>query len=258
MPDPSKSESSTPESHAGAGNPFQDAIDLIDEARNTLKGLQEDGAVGFNIAEPAANVVEEWGKPLPTAKTASQGGRESLDSIREDLGDCTRCKLSKERNAIVFGAGNPEARLVFVGEGPGYEEDRQGLPFVGAAGELLTKIIGAMSLSRDDVYICNILKCRPPRNRDPEPDEIETCSPFLRRQLKAIDPEFICALGSFAARTLLDTQTPISRLRGRFHDYHGIRLLPTYHPAFLLRNPERKRDVWEDMKMLMREMGLKS
>jgi DNA polymerase len=146
--------------------------------------------------------------------------------------------------------------LVFVGEGPGYEEDRQGEPFVGAAGQLLTKIIQAMNLTRDQVYICNIIKCRPPGNRNPKADEIQTCSPFLVRQLKAIAPEFIVALGTFAAQTLLETSEPISRMRGRFYDYRGIKLMPTYHPAFLLRNPEKKRDVWEDVQKLMKEMGI--
>jgi DNA polymerase len=140
-----------------------------------------------------------------------------------------------------------------VGEGPGFEEDRQGKPFVGAAGQLLTRIIEAIKLSRSQVYSCNIIKCRPPENRNPKPDEIKRCSPFLERQIAAIQPDFICALGTFAAQRLLQTTTPISRLRGRFHQYRGIKVLPTYHPAYLLRNPDKKRDVWEDMKMLMKE-----
>ena len=152
----------------------------------------------------------------------------------------------------MFGVGNPDAQLVFVGEGPGRDEDRQGEPFVGAAGELLTRIIQAIKLTREQVYIANIVKCRPPENRNPEPGEIETCLPFLERQLKAINPRFIVALGKVAAQTLLGSEAPISRLRGRFHDYGGIRLLPTYHPAYLLRNPGAKRAVWEDMQMLMK------
>ena len=151
--------------------------------------------------------------------------------------------------------GDPRARLVFVGEGPGYEEDQKGEPFVGAAGQLLTKIIQAIQLSRSEVYICNIVKCRPPGNRNPTQDEMAACLPFLRRQLSAVAPDFICALGSVAARTLLETETPISKLRGHFHHYMGIRVMPTYHPAYLLRNPEKKREVWEDMKMLMKAMG---
>ena len=147
------------------------------------------------------------------------------------------------------------AKLVFVGEGPGFEEDQQGLPFVGPAGQLLTRIIEAIKLDRTQVYICNVIKCRPPGNRNPQPDEINACFPFLERQLASIQPDFIVALGTFAAQTLLGTATPISRLRRRFHDYNGIKVLPTYHPAYLLRNPDKKRDVWEDMKMLMKEYG---
>ena len=190
--------------------------------------------------------MARWHQPLA-------GVPETLDTIRKDLGDCQRCGLCRMRKHIVFGVGNPEARLVFVGEGPGRDEDLQGEPFVGAAGQLLTRIIQAIKMTREEVYIANIVKCRPPDNRNPLPDEIDTCRPFLDRQLTAIQPEFIVALGKVAAQTLLGTDQAISRLRGRFHDYHGIRLLPTYHPAYLLRNPASKRDVWEDMKMLMKE-----
>jgi DNA polymerase len=159
--------------------------------------------------------------------------------------------LSGGRSHIVFGTGDPQADLVFVGEGPGFEEDRQGAPFVGSAGRLLTKIIQAMGLTRETVYICNVIKCRPPGNRNPLPGEIEQCFPFLKRQLEGIQPRVICALGSVAAKVLLGTDAPISRLRGRFHDYQGVPLMPTYHPAYLLRNPEKKREVWEDMKRIM-------
>ena len=190
--------------------------------------------------------MEDWG-------AAPQTLFENLRDIRLALGDCQRCRLSKHRKNIVFGSGSATSKIVFVGEGPGFEEDQQGEPFVGPAGQLLTKIIEAINLARSQVYICNIVKCRPPRNRNPQPDEISTCFPFLDRQIAAIQPDFICALGSIAAQTLLNTAEPISRLRGRFHDYKGIKLLPTYHPAYLLRNPEKKRDVWEDMKMLMKE-----
>ncbi|MEE8398472.1 MAG: uracil-DNA glycosylase [Desulfobacterales bacterium] len=181
---------------------------------------------------------------------------ETLDDIIDDLGDCHRCPLAKDRTKIVFGVGNPDAKLVFVGEGPGYDEDKQGEPFVGRAGQLLTKIIQAMNLTREQVYICNIVKCRPPGNRNPSPDEITTCSPFLKRQLMTIQPDFICALGTFAAQTLLNTTVPISKLKGHFHDYMGIQLMPTFHPAYLLRNAGKKRDVWEDMQKLMKAMGL--
>ena len=173
-----------------------------------------------------------------------------LVSIRADLGDCTRCKLHGQgRKQIVFGVGNPQARLMFVGEAPGADEDTQGEPFVGRAGQLLTKIIESIGLKRSDVYIANVLKCRPPGNRNPEPDEVATCQPFLLRQIDSIRPKIIVALGTFAAHALLGTDAPISRLRGRVHEYRGgIMLIPTFHPAFLLRSPDRKRDVWEDMK----------
>ncbi|OGP55315.1 MAG: uracil-DNA glycosylase [Deltaproteobacteria bacterium RBG_13_52_11] len=177
----------------------------------------------------------------------------TLDAIRREIGDCTRCELHEGRNSVVFGEGNPHAVLVFVGEAPGREEDLQGKPFVGKAGELLTRIIKAIDLTREEVYIANIVKCRPPQNRDPKPDEIRTCLPFLRKQLETIRPRIICALGTFAAQTLLETAERISALRGRFHPYHGARLMPTYHPAFLLRNPQFKKDVWEDMKAIREE-----
>ncbi|MCL2761345.1 MAG: uracil-DNA glycosylase [Desulfuromonadales bacterium] len=176
---------------------------------------------------------------------------ETLEEIREDLGDCRRCALAEGRKNIVFGTGSPSASLVFVGEAPGRDEDIQGKPFVGEAGQLLTKIIKAMGFSRDDVYICNVLKCRPPYNRNPLQSEIEQCHDFMLRQVKAISPKVIVALGTFAAQTLLNTKAPISRLRGKFHDYHGMALMPTFHPAFLLRNPEKKREVWDDVKQVM-------
>lgn len=177
----------------------------------------------------------------------------SLDNIRQELGDCTRCRLYEGRNHLVFGEGDPHAALVFVGEGPGREEDLQGKPFVGRAGELLSRIIEAIDLSREEVYITNIVKCRPPQNRNPRPDEIQICLPFLLKQLEAIRPNVICCLGTFAAQTLLGTEERISSLRGRFYDYKGTKLMPTYHPAFLLRNPQFKRDVWEDMKRIREE-----
>ena len=178
----------------------------------------------------------------------------TLQDIRQELGDCHRCPLCQKRTHIVFGEGNPQARLAFVGEAPGADEDMQGRPFVGKAGQLLTKIIQAMGLTRQDVYICNILKCRPPGNRNPKPDEITTCEPFLVKQLQVIQPKVICALGTFAAHTLLKTEVPITVLRGRFHTYQGIHLMPTYHPAYLLRNPGAKKQVWEDMQMIMKTL----
>jgi len=189
----------------------------------------------------------------PVAGPAPAGPPLTLAEVREELGECTRCKLCRGRTRIVFGVGNPRAELVFVGEAPGAEEDAQGEPFVGRAGQLLTRIIQAIGLRREDVYICNIIKCRPPANRNPEADEIAACEPFLLKQLEVIGPKVIVALGTFAAQTLLRTKEPISKLRGRFFTYEGIPLLPTFHPAYLLRNPHEKRTVWEDMKLLQRE-----
>src|ERR1700726_1307488 len=181
---------------------------------------------------------------------------DSLPKILTDLGDCTRCKLHKGRTKIVFGVGNPKAELVFVGEGPGHDEDVQGEPFVGRAGKLLTQMIEAMSLRREDVYICNVVKCRPPENRLPEKDEVATCSPFLVRQLAAIQPKVICCLGSCAAQTLLQTTQGISRFRGEWFDFRGAKLIATYHPAYLLRNPNAKGEVWKDLQKVMALLGL--
>jgi len=174
----------------------------------------------------------------------------NLDALRAEIGPCTRCKLhTLGRSQVVFGVGNPNASLMFVGEAPGADEDRLGEPFVGRAGQLLTKIIEAIGLQRSDVYIANVIKCRPPGNRNPEPDEVATCEPFLLRQIDLVQPKVIVALGTFAAHALLKTDAPISRIRGHVHDFRGgAKLIPTFHPAFLLRSPERKRDVWEDMK----------
>jgi uracil-DNA glycosylase len=176
---------------------------------------------------------------------------ESLAAVRADIGDCTRCKLhTLGRTQIVFGVGNPNADLMFVGEAPGRDEDLQGFPFVGRAGQLLTKIIEAIALKREDVYIANVIKCRPPENRNPEPDEVASCEPFLFQQIDIIKPKVIVALGKFGAQALLRTLDPISRLRGRVFDYRGAKLIPTFHPAYLLRNPSSKREVWEDMKLV--------
>ena len=192
-----------------------------------------------------------------TPKASQETSDESLEMIAAEVALCGRCaELAATRTQTVFGAGNPHARLVFMGEAPGADEDKQGIPFVGRAGQLLTKIIEACTLSRDDVYILNILKCRPPGNRNPSPAESANCRAFLNRQLALLEPEYICCLGAVAAQNLLDTDTPIGRLRGSFHDYQGIKVLCTYHPAYLLRNPPAKRMVWEDMQMLMAEMGI--
>jgi uracil-DNA glycosylase family 4 len=181
---------------------------------------------------------------------------DTLLKIREDIGDCTRCKLHKKRNHIVFADGNPKADLVFVGEGPGADEDATGIPFVGRAGKLLTQMIEAMGLQRKDVYICNVVKCRPPENRQPEPDEVTTCSPYLVRQLEVINPKVIVCLGATAAQTLLETTTGISKFRGEWLNFRGKKLLATYHPAYLLRNPPAKSEVWKDLQKVMAELGL--
>ena len=198
-------------------------------------------------ASPPAAARAPEAAPLRVSRSSA----EALGAVRADLGECTRCKLhGLGRKRIVFGVGNPDADLMCVGEAPGADEDIQGEPFVGRAGQLLTKIIEAINLKREDVYIANVIKCRPPQNRNPEQDEVDTCEPFLFQQIDVIRPKVIVALGTFAARALLRTLDPISRLRGRVYDYRGARLIPTFHPAYLLRNPSSKREVWEDMKMV--------
>ncbi len=257
-------------------------MDVRDQVIEHLRFLSELGVDGLSrdprwrtrdeperqteIAEsPQVAATEDDGGDfslLPGPAAPATGARpiESLPEIQEALGECTRCKLHKlGRHHIVFGVGNANADLMFIGEAPGHDEDIQGIPFVGRAGQLLTKIIEAIGLSRDQVYIANVIKCRPPENRNPEPDEVNTCEPFLFRQVQAIRPKVIVALGTFAAQTLLRTKDPISRLRGKVFKYGDARLVPTFHPAFLLRSPERKRDVWEDMKsvraMLSGDLG---
>lgn len=196
----------------------------------------------------------------PVLQPAAQPGRDdpatALGVIREDLGDCTRCRLHAGRTNIVFGSGNPRAELMFVGEAPGADEDVQGLPFVGRAGQLLTNMISAMGLTREEVYIANIIKCRPPGNRTPERDECETCSPFLLRQIDAIRPKAIVALGAVAAKTLLGVNEPMSALRGRWFEFRSTPLAATYHPAYLLRDPRQKKEAWKDLQMVMEFLGL--
>jgi DNA polymerase len=200
---------------------------------------------GVNLAESEQPDSHPESSPVPFHASAG----DALKAIREDIGDCTRCKLhALGRKQIVFGVGNPNADLMFVGEAPGADEDIQGEPFVGRAGQLLTKIIEAIGLKREDVYIANVIKCRPPGNRNPEPDEVEQCEQFMFRQVDTVKPKVIVALGKFAAQALLKTSDPITRLRGREYKYREAILMPTYHPAFLLRTPSAKRDVWEDMK----------
>jgi uracil-DNA glycosylase len=197
------------------------------------------------------------GEPEPIPIQIAKSAQEALSVIREDLGDCTRCKLHTQgRKQIVFGVGDPSADVMFIGEAPGADEDTQGIPFVGRAGQLLTKMIEAMGFTRDQVYIANVLKCRPPNNRDPQPDEVEQCEPFLFRQIASVQPKVIIALGAFAARALLKTQDPVSRMRGRVYSYRGAKLIVTFHPSFLLRSPGYKREAWEDLKKALVELGL--
>lgn len=191
------------------------------------------------------------------APTAPAVAVAALEAVRAELGDCRRCKLASGRTNLVFGVGNPSADLMFIGEGPGQDEDLQGEPFVGKAGQLLTKMINAMGLERGDVYIANIVKCRPPNNRDPEPDEIEACEPFLKAQIDSIGPQIIIAMGNFAVKTLLNTTTGITRLRGSWHSYCDIPLMPTFHPAYLLRNAAGKRPAWNDLQAVMQDMDAK-
>jgi uracil-DNA glycosylase len=191
-------------------------------------------------------------RAVPNESGRASSGDEGLRQVRDWIGDCQRCKLAKGRKTIVFGQGSPQAQLMFVGEAPGAEEDEQGLAFVGKAGQLLTGILKAMGLTREDVFIANVLKCRPPQNRNPEPDEILSCQPFLDKQIEVIRPRVIVGLGKFAGQWLLKTAEPISKIRGRLGEYNGIPVMPTYHPAFLLRNPAAKRDVWEDMKIVLK------
>ena len=219
--------------------------------------LEQQQAAGIHVLPPGSRAGRA-GAPAPESAAPMDETRAaaSLSELRDVLGDCRRCKLWQGRSRIVYGVGNADADVLFVGEGPGRDEDLQGEPFVGRAGQLLTDIITkGMKLRREDVYIANVVKCRPPQNRDPEPDEVASCEPFLVRQIELVKPRVVIALGRFAVQTLLRSAEPVSRLRGKWHDYRGIRLMPTYHPAYLLRNPGDKRLVWEDIKSVLREMG---
>src|SRR5256714_7166785 len=220
--------------------------ELLYEVRAWLAWAEESGLQ--NLA-PERRTTEP-DRSQPTVKLPL------LEAVRSEIGECTRCKLHKGRTNIVFGVGNPEARLMFVGEAPGEDEDLQGYPFVGKAGQLLTRMIEAMGLRREDVYICNTVKCRPPNNRNPEPDELAACEPFLKAQLAAVKPEVIVTLGKFAAQALLRDESPVSRLRGHWREYESIPLMPTFHPAYLLRSPGEKGKVWDDLKEVMKKLKL--
>ncbi len=238
-------------------------------ARFRTPNIQKEQTLPKSAAKPALRVTTPVVTPvspkppsLPVAagpslfEAVDKLAGDTLLKVREDLGECTRCKLHSTRHTIVFGDGNPKAELVFVGEGPGADEDAQGLPFVGRAGKLLTQMIEAMGLQRKDVYICNVVKCRPPGNRQPEEDEVSTCSPFLFRQIDVIAPKVIVCLGAVAAKTLLQTNRGISQFRGEWLEFRGRKLLATYHPAYLLRNPPAKSEVWKDLQKVMTVLGL--
>ena len=213
-----------------------------------VSGSSRDRAWRERVQPAVSAAPAEASGPVPAPRPAAA---EALAAVKLDIGpDCSRCKLhGLGRSQIVFGEGNPDADLMFVGEAPGADEDEQGVPFVGRSGQKLTQMIEAIQLTREAVYIANVIKCRPPQNRNPEPDEVATCEPFLFRQIDAIRPRVIVALGKFAAQTLLCTDEPISKLRGRVFDYRGAKLIPTFHPAYVLRNPSSRREVWEDLKL---------
>ena len=245
-------------------NPADELLELTRQVRAQLARHIAAGAWAAPGGATARSVIVPFDTPVGDAPfgdavveeidEAPASGRRSLAQIRADVGDCTRCKLSATRKSIVFGVGDPNAPLMFVGEAPGEQEDKRGEPFVGPAGELLDKMIEAMGWSRRSVYINNIIQCRPPGNRNPEADEVAACKPFLDARIGSIAPRIIVALGRPAANTLLGRDAPISALRGKFHDRNGVRVMPTFHPAYLLREPDRKRDTWADLKLVMAEL----
>ncbi|MEE2829949.1 MAG: uracil-DNA glycosylase [Myxococcota bacterium] len=254
----------------GPADPGQELATLAEDLRNWLEIQGGMAAAEAQGELPTTSLPPELVSPVPPASAAPQRPAPSsgpqppslqpgapgmtLPLVQKELGDCKRCGLHHERSNIVFGVGSPAADIVFVGEGPGYHEDQSGEPFVGKAGDLLTRIINnVLRLEREEVYICNVVKCRPPNNRDPKPDEVESCSPFLWKQLDAIQPAVVVGLGRFAVQTLLETTEPIGRLRGRAHPFRDACLVPTYHPAYLLRNPQDKRKVLDDMKLVRKE-----
>jgi DNA polymerase len=245
------SESNTVPALVETGSPVQNARNERQETRQVIEPKSQEG-----MPIPPRKPMQSL--PPVAAEVAPSDHASALQLIREDIGDCTRCSLHKGRNKIVFADGDPNARLLFVGEGPGADEDAQGLPFVGRAGQLLNNMIAAMGLSREEVYIANVVKCRPPQNRTPEPDEANTCSPFLFRQIDVVRPEVIVALGATAATYLLGQRQPLAGLRGRVHSFRGSKLIVTYHPAFLLRDPRQKKEAWADLQIAMRELGLKA
>jgi uracil-DNA glycosylase len=249
---------------------FYRELGLTDFYRRPVPAAERAPFESANVSDPPETIVKNSNleettsipprkpvfAPPPVSAVIEQDRAAALRLIQEEIGDCTRCALHKGRNKLVFGDGDPEARLMFVGEGPGADEDAQGLPFVGRAGQLLNNMISAMGLKREQVYIANIVKCRPPQNRTPEPDEANTCSPFLFQQIDVVRPEVIVALGATAATYLLGQRQPLAGLRGRVHSWRGSKLIVTYHPAFLLRDPRQKKEAWADLQIAMRELGL--
>lgn len=247
-------------------DPRHELRSLVHDLRRQLAALERMGAYWLPAGAPAAEAEpvappEAAPTPPPEVEAAAEvdigpdgAARRTLQSVREEVGECTRCKLAATRSKLVFGVGAEDAPLMFIGEAPGAEEDRRGEPFVGAAGQLLDRMIAAMGWTRETVYIANVLMCRPPGNRDPQPDEVSQCLPFLHHKIEVIRPRIIVALGKPATHALLSTTAPISALRGRFHSFRGIKVMPTYHPAFLLRQPDRKRDAWSDLKQVIEEL----
>jgi len=228
-------------------------LEIVGSLKGYIVEAIDSGGKVRMFSAAGKTTADTLGEGESSGEVASRA--EQLAALEEELQSCRRCPLWTTRRTVVFGEGNPEARLMFVGEGPGEEEDLQGRPFVGRAGQLLTKIINAMGLSRNDVYIANIVKCRPPGNRVPNPEERQACTPFLRRQIEVIGPRVICALGAVAAQFFLQTEAAVSVLRGRFHSYGSIDLMATYHPAYLLRNPKAKKQVWEDVQEIMKRLN---
>ncbi len=235
---------------------YQECRAVISGCRAIFEDLRESGVevVPLPVSRKPTELSSVSESRASTSQSAEPAIGESLADIQQELADCQGCTLCGERQRIVFGVGNPQARLVLVGEAPGFQEDKKGEPFVGEAGQLLDRILFAMKLRREDVYICNVIKCRPPGNRNPEKEEIMACEAYLKRQLRAISPEMILCLGRFATQTLLQSTTAISRLRGAWHTYEGIPLMPTFHPAYLLRHPAGKQQVWEDVKQVMHRL----
>jgi DNA polymerase len=228
-----------------AEDPVWELRELVGALSNWLRFQGRLGWVG---------VKEEVEPPAPPRRRQPQSSRQTLKEIREELGDCRRCKLAGTRNLIVFGDGSPQARLMFIGEGPGAEEDVQGLPFVGAAGQLLNNMLSKLGLRREEVYIANVVKCRPPGNREPESDEVAACLPFLAKQIDSLRPRVIVTLGRVATQALLNTQTPLTRLRGQWQHYQHIPVMPTFHPSYLLRLPRERQKTWEDMQLVMEQL----